>query len=69
MSATAHHDPRLTDGTPRLEDLFTPAELRQFAEDDRTAGRRIGRILTSLFIYTLIAMSVVTWWTFRTVAR
>lgn len=47
--------------------LFTSDEIRQFDADDMEAGRRIGKILTALFIYTLIAMSVVIVWTLRTV--
>ena len=49
--------------------LFTREELRQFTEDDADAGRHIGKILASLFIYTLIAMSIATLWTFRTVGH
>lgn len=49
--------------------LFSGEELRQFASDDVEAGRRIGKILSALFIYTLLAMSIATWWTFRTVAH
>lgn len=49
--------------------LFTREELRQFAADDAEAGGRIGKILSALFIYTLVAMSIVTWWTFRTVGN
>lgn len=47
--------------------LFTREELRQFAADDAEAGGRIGKILASLFIYTVVAMSVVIWWSFRTI--
>ena len=49
--------------------LFSREELCQFAADDADAGRHIGTILASLFIYTLIAMSVAMWWTFRTVGH
>ncbi len=50
-----------------VEPLFTREELRQFEADDVEAGRRIGKILTSLFIYTLIAMSVVIWWSLQVI--
>lgn len=53
--------------TTEDETLFARDELRQFSAEDAEAGRRIAKILAALFIYTLIAMSVVTWWTFRTV--
>lgn len=49
------------------DSLFTREELRQFEEDDTEAGRRIGKILTSLFVYTLIAMSFVIWWSLRVI--
>lgn len=48
-------------------ELFSIEEIRQFEADDVEAGRRIGKILATLFVYTLIAMSIVTWWTFRVV--
>lgn len=41
---------------------FSRQEIRQFEADDVEAGRRIGKILTMLFVYTLIAMSIVIWW-------
>lgn len=51
------------------QSLFSREELRQFEADDAEAGRRIGKILSALFVYTLIAMSVATWWTFRIVGH
>jgi hypothetical protein len=44
------------------EPLFCREEIRQFDSDDTEAGRRIGKILTTLFVYTLVAMSIVIWW-------
>ena len=52
---------------PSLQDLFSVAEVEQFSEDDVTAGRAIGKMLSVLFLYTVLAMSLVTWWTFRSV--
>lgn len=49
--------------------LFSREELRQFAAEDAEAGRRIGKILASLFIYTIIAMSVAIWWSFRAIGH
>ena len=49
--------------------LFSREELRQFAADDAEAGRRIGKILTALFIYTIVAMSIAIWWSFRTIGH
>lgn len=48
--------------------LFTPVEIEQFDADDVTAGKRIGQMLALLFLYTVIVMSLVSWWTFSTVA-
>ncbi len=48
---------------------FNRDELRQFESDDQDAGRRIGKILSALFVYTIVAMSVAVWWTFRTVVH
>ncbi len=49
------------------EPRFSREELRQFEADDVEAGRRIGKILTSLFVYTLLAMSVVIWWSLQVI--
>ncbi len=49
-------------------DVFTPLEKEQFDEDDVTAGRAIGKMLSLLFLYTVIAMSLVSWWTFSAVS-
>lgn len=69
QSSTPVSDPTFEpDQAPEAEvELFTPAERRQFEADDEEAARNIGKILTTLFVYTLIAMSVVTWWTFGVV--
>ncbi len=47
--------------------LFDRQELNQFRLEDAQAGRTIGKILTTLFIYTLTAMSIVIWWSLRTI--
>ena len=51
------------------QSLFTREELRQLEADDVEAGRRIGKILASLFVYTHIAMSAATLWTFLSVGH
>jgi len=56
-----------SDRSPAEIELFSRQELDQFARDDEEAGRRIGKILATLFIYTLIAMSIVSIWTFQVV--
>lgn len=52
-----------------LSSLFNRDELQEFVSDDQEAGRRIGKILSALFIYTLVAMSAAIWWTLRSVGN
>ena len=49
------------------QSLFSREELTQFEADDIQIMSRIGKILSALFVYTVIAMSVAIWWTLRTV--
>lgn len=49
------------------QSLFSREELTQFEADDVQIMSRIGKILSALFVYTVIAMSVAIWWTLRTV--
>lgn len=51
------------------EDLFSKDELKQFAADDVVAGSAIGKMLTAFFAYTVVAMSLVAWWTFNSSAN
>ncbi|MEZ6132537.1 MAG: hypothetical protein R3C59_28055 [Planctomycetaceae bacterium] len=44
--------------------LFTAVEIEQFEADDVVAGSAIGKMLSMLFLYTVLAMSFVAWWTF-----
>ena len=46
---------------------FSDEELEQFKADNALAGRTIGKILATLFTYTVIIMFVVIWWTLMTV--
>ena len=48
-------------------ELFSRKELRQFSAEDAQAGRAIGTILITLFVYTIVAMTIVIIWTYRTV--
>jgi len=43
---------------------FSERQIEQFDADDGDAGRAIGKMLASFFLYTVIAMSIVAWWTF-----
>lgn len=49
---------------PADQDLFSRDQLRQFAADDVEAGSAIGKMLSLFFLYTVLAMSLVAWWTF-----
>lgn len=49
------------------EELFTRSEIEQFDEDDVKAGGTIGKMLALFFLYTVIVMSVVAWWTYNSV--
>jgi hypothetical protein len=68
MSADTLERPEVEVADPTLQPsraselLFSREEIRQFDLDDVEAGRRIGKILTTLFVYTLVAMSIVIWW-------
>jgi hypothetical protein len=64
MSDHAHHDaaPATTDAA-----LFSPAEIEQFGADDVEAGGAIGKMLSALFFYTVIAMGIAGWWTWSSI--
>ena len=58
-------DPNAPDSTAMTEQLFDKNELQQFVADDQSAGRSICKMLSALFIYTLIAMSIAAGWTYH----
>ncbi len=68
-AATAElHPPSTAAAIPELP--FTARQIDQFDDDDRDAGRAIGKMLALFFLYTVIVMSLVAYWTFfRTSAR
>jgi hypothetical protein len=47
--------------------LFSAVEVEQFSADDVTAGSAIGKMLSALFLYTVIAMSIASWWTWSSI--
>ncbi len=49
--------------TAEAKELFSNAEVREFEAADGEAGRAICKMLCILFIYTVIAMSIVALWT------
>lgn len=54
--------------TEAIKPLFSPLEIEQFDADDVVAGAAIGKMLTMLFLYTVLAMSFVVWWTYATLS-
>jgi|HubBroStandDraft_3_1064219.scaffolds.fasta_scaffold412227_1 hypothetical protein len=44
---------------------FSEQQVEQFEEDDADAGRSLGKMLAIFFLYTVIVMSGVGWWTFH----
>ncbi len=40
------------------EALFSPEEIKQFDCDDAEAGQVIGKMLSAMFLYTVIVMAV-----------
>ncbi len=59
MSDTHSHESPATSA-----ELFDKAELAEFVAADQSAGRAICKMLSALFIYTLIAMSIASGWTY-----
>ena len=47
---------------------FTEQQIDQFDADDGDAGRAIGKMLALFFLYTVIVMSGVGYWTFKRAA-
>lgn len=58
-----------TTGAPEEQtELFSAVEIEQFAADDVTAGGAIGKMLSALFLYTVVAMGIAGWWTYSSIA-
>lgn len=53
--------------TATEEPLFTAVEVEQFEADDVVAGSAIGKMLSILFLYTVLVMSFVGWWTYSSI--
>ena len=52
------------ESTATSDELFDKDELAEFVAADQSAGRSICKMLSALFIYTLIAMSIASGWTY-----
>lgn len=55
--------------TAPLDELFDREELAQFDRDDVAAGSHIGKMLALFFLYTVIVMSIVAYWTYSVVSE
>jgi len=65
-SATATQEPPADETTPAdvpNRPLFEEDELEQFDADDVTAGSAICKMLSLFFLYTVIVMAIVGFWT------
>lgn len=60
-----HHSAPASDSAE--QPLFTAVEVEQFAADDVHAGGAIGKMLSALFLYTVVAMSIAGWWTWSSI--
>ena len=57
------HDTKAETAVAAADGTFSQNDIRGFEADDVEAGRAIGKMLSLLFIYTVIAMSLVAFWT------
>ncbi|MEY3174684.1 MAG: hypothetical protein RLZZ436_2598 [Planctomycetota bacterium] len=64
MSDHVHHS---APADSAEQPLFSAVEVEQFAADDVTAGGAIGKMLSALFLYTIVAMSIAGWWTWSSI--
>lgn len=46
---------------------FEKSELTRFDKDDVQAGGSIGKMLALIFLYTILAMGIAGWWTYRAI--
>ncbi|MGB0738588.1 MAG: hypothetical protein ACPGXX_00865 [Planctomycetaceae bacterium] len=63
MSDEASHEP----AAPADNELFSVTEVEQFSADDVKAGGDIGKMLSALFLYTILAMGIASWWSWSSI--
>ena len=61
-------DTTTTAASEEQTELFSAVEIEQFGADDVTAGGAIGKMLSALFLYTVVAMGIAGWWTYTSIA-
>jgi hypothetical protein len=50
-------------------ELFDKTDLKYFDSEDTHAGAAIGKMLSLFFLYTVLAMSLVAYWTWSVVSE
>jgi hypothetical protein len=60
-TATHHPEPA---AQPALDEVFDKTEIKYFDSEDGHAGSVIGKMLSLFFLYTVLVMSLVAYWTF-----
>jgi len=65
MSETAHSTSETGHETAPDEDLFNKTDATYFDAEDGHAGNVIGKMLALFFLYTVVVMSLVAYWTFN----
>jgi len=68
--ASTTETPGLTSDTASLErpdELFSQSDIKEFDHEDVIAGKAIGKMLSLIFLYTLVAMSIASYWTWKTI--
>lgn len=60
----ANHPEEHGHAAPTVEYHFDHHDLEYFDSEDIQAGRAIGKLLASFFLYTVIAMSIAAYWTY-----
>lgn len=53
-------------GTASAEPPFDAQELAELGQEDAQAGGNIATMLAIFFLYTVIVMALVAWWTYGT---
>ena len=62
------HAAKATTDSVHEDAVFSKQQIREFHADDAAAMGTIARIMTALFTYTVVIMSVVILWTFAVVS-
>lgn len=66
---TATSNPESTNPPTNPDELFHKSDLTFFDSEDGHAGSVIGKMLSLFFLYTVLAMAIVAYWTFSVVSK